>query len=141
MNDKYERDHTLGATNDPLGLHSLDAYIEEGDGKVRVNPSATVLVTDVRSCIVRSPDGEPGIAFQLSGISGKDRTEVSITHVSSLHGVAQMVGHLIEVAVSSGEENANFFRSVMQKEMDRQIKNHMGGSDGDEGGQDDLEAS
>lgn len=133
-NDSYEREHTLGPTNDPQSLHSTEAYIEQEDGKVLVNPSATVLVTDVRSCIVRSPDGEPGIAFQLSGISGKDKSEVSITHVSSLLGLAQMVGHLIEVAVSSGEENANAFQNIMQREMHRQVNNHAGV-------QDDLEES
>lgn len=135
MSDEYGQEHTLGTATNPSELHSTDAYIEQDDGTVMVNPSSTVLVTDVRSCIVRSPDGEPGIAFQLSGVFGRDLSEVSVTHVSSLQGVAQMVGHLIEVAISSGEENANMFNSIMQQEMKRQATSHMG-SNGDE---DDME--
>jgi len=138
MNEEYEQEHTLGPSVDPAELHSIDAYIEQDDGTVMVNPQATVLVTDVRSCIVRSPDGEPGIAFQLSGLSGlHGGKEMSITHVASLHAVAQMVGHLIEVAITSGEENAQAFNEIMAKSMERQVRNHQSMK----GAGDDLEES
>lgn len=119
----YEDDHTLRESTDPAIMNRPDAY-EEDDDEVYIKPADTVLVTRVRSCLVSSSSGEPGIAFQIGGIIGGDKEQVAVTHVASLPAIAKMVGQLIELAVSAGEEEAFEFQKLMQQELDAQVQNH-----------------
>jgi len=120
----YEDDHILKQSTDPATLNRPDAY-EEDENEVRIKPADAILVTRVRSCLVSSSTGDPGIAFQVGGIiRNNDESEVAVTHVASLPAIAKMVGQLIELAISTGEDEAFEFQALMQQELDAQAHNH-----------------
>lgn len=120
---QFERDHTLKPPTDPREVNHPDAYNPDEEG-VWIDPSKAVLASQMYSCLITSPDGEPGVAFQIVGRINQSRDEVAVTHVVSVAALAKMVGQLIELAVSTGEETAHAFQRAMQQELHGQATNH-----------------
>jgi len=121
--DQYRHEHTLGEATDPRDVNHPEAFEEKPTG-IHIDPSKFVLVNQLRSSAISGPNDEIGIAFQLKGVVNQSGREVSITNVAPIETVARIVAQLIEIAVSTGEENAKAFHAAMSEEMELQALNH-----------------